>query len=317
MIPADIRRAIERAVSEAAGREIRVTRAARVGGGCISPAARVEFEARPPAFVKWAEPGRAPLDLFTREAESLSAIGAANAVRVPRVEAVAARWLLLEWIEPGRPSERGWRALGAQLAGLHRSGGERDREPGGRSGRGFGWPRDNYIGSLPQQNGRLEDWAAFWRDRRLVPQLERAYAAGHFDGSDRRRFTQLLRELETIIGGAARADGRSLVHGDLWNGNVHFAADGEPVLIDPAAYVGHREVDLAMAELFGGFSSDFFAAYGQTWPLEPDYAPRRRATYQLYYLLVHVNLFGSGYVAGARSARERALGEHRTGHTWG
>ena len=129
--------------------------------------------------------------------------------------------------------------------------------------------------------------------------------AGHFDGRDRGRFDRLLDGLGERIG-VADGEGPSPLHGDLWGGNVHVAAEGPPAVIDPSAYHGHREVDLAMAELFGGFDPGFRDAYEEAWPLEPGYVPVRRAVYQLYYLLVHVNLFGAGYVGGCRRALQEA-----------
>jgi len=128
-----------------------------------------------------------------------------------------------------------------------------------------------------------------------VPQLERAYAGGYFAGPERRRFDRLLERLEEWLAPVAE-EGPSLLHGDLWSGNVHVLASGEAALVDPSCYRGHREVDLAMTELFGGFGGGFRAAYEEAWPLLPGYAESRRAVYQLYYLLVHVNLFGDAYV---------------------
>ncbi|MDX1674517.1 MAG: fructosamine kinase family protein, partial [Longimicrobiales bacterium] len=198
-------------------------------------------------------------------------------------------WLLLEWLEPGSGGPGAWRRLGAELAALHRHGDDR-----------FGADADNFIGSLPQANGRTDSWPDFWRDRRLEPQLRQAVDRGLMDDGDRRRFDALFDRLEEILA-VGSEEGPSLLHGDLWSGNVHMTDDGAAV-IDPSVYHGHREVDLAMAELFGGFERGFFEAYDDGWPRTAGYAPTRRAVYQLYYLLVHVNLFGSGYVGRTRSA---------------
>ncbi|MGH7553627.1 MAG: fructosamine kinase family protein, partial [Longimicrobiales bacterium] len=205
------------------------------------------------------------------------------------------RWLLLEWLEPGRANTRTMPDLGNVLARAHHNRGE-----------AFGWPTDNFIGSLPQGNDWMKSWPEFWRSRRLLPQLERAYAAGHFDARDRRRFDVLLERLEVALANAA-GDGPSLLHGDLWSGNVHVMRDGSAALVDPSSYYGHREVDLAMAELFGGFDRAFFDAYREAWPVAEGYREVRRPIYQLYYLLVHVNHFGAGYVAGSKAAVEAAL----------
>jgi fructosamine-3-kinase len=294
-VPADIQAAIESSLSAALERSVKLVGARAVGGGCISPTARVEFDVAPAGFLKWSSPGAVATNFFQEEARSLAAIGAARAVRAPTVTAVNQRWILLEWLEPGRANALTWQNLGNALARLH----------GNRSD-ACGWPADNFIGSLPQQNRWLKSWPEFWRERRLLPQLERATAVGHFDKRDRRRFDVLLARLDDALGSAAR-DGPSLLHGDLWNGNVHIMRDGGAAIVDPSSYYGHREVDLAMAELFGGFGRAFFDAYHDAWPVPDGYRDVRRPIYQLYYLLVHVNLFGTTYVSSSRAAVDAAL----------
>jgi fructosamine-3-kinase len=150
----------------------------------------------------------------------------------------------------------------------------------------------------------MQSWAEFWRMRRLEPQLELARAAGRLPGRQA-DWDRLMERLPALLDNA-EMDGPSLLHGDLWGGNVMAAAAG-PVLIDPACYRGHREADLAMTELFGGFGPEFYAAYGEQWPLLAGY-PRRRPVYQLWYLLVHVNLFGGGYVSQTAGVLREALG---------
>lgn len=299
-IPQPILTEIETALSERLGREAGRLTATPVGGGCISPAARVQSAAGDVVFLKWSEPGGSewggsgpgtgPVPgIFEAEARALEALRVADAVRVPAVIALGGgatehSWILLEWLEPGRAKPALWERLGLGLAALHRLRAER-----------YGWPTDNFIGSLPQANAWLDDWAEFWRVRRLEPQLRLAYDVGWFEPPVRARFDALLDRLDVLLAPAAE-DGPSLLHGDLWSGNVHAMADGEPALIDPASYYGHREVDLAMSELFGGFGAGFYRAYREAWPLAEGYDEERRAIYQLYYLLVHVNLFGAGYV---------------------
>ncbi len=161
-------------------------------------------------------------------------------------------------------------ALGRMLATIHRT-------QGGR----FGWARDNYIGSTPQLNGAYENWAEFWRARRLEPQLALAKRNGYDLDAD--NVTQLLE---------GHTPAPSLLHGDLWSGNGGFLAGGAPVLFDPAVYYGDREADLAMTELFGGFPREFYSAYG---PLPAGYQQRKHL-YNLYHLLNHLNLFGGGYL---------------------
>jgi len=185
-------------------------------------------------------------------------------VRVPRVLDHGADFVLLETLELRRDGD--WGELGRMLARLHRETGPR-----------FGWHRDNHIGRSPQANGWMDDWNEFWWLRRLAPQLERADLRAEF-------LKQALRD---------HRPAPSLLHGDLWSGNAGFIDEG-PVLFDPAVYYGDREADLAMTELFGGFAPEFYAAYERELPLDEGYAWRKHL-YNLYHLLNHLNLFGSGY----------------------
>lgn len=269
-----------------------------VGGGCISEAHRVDT-ADGPVFLKHHR--HAPAGMFAAEADGLQALQAAagDGLRVPVVLAMdaagdGARWIALEWLEPGPRGPEFGERLGRGLAALHR----------GANG-GWGWERANFIGALAQRNEPAETWAEFWRDRRLVPQLEMVRAVGR-DAGPAREWDRLFDRLPELLA-LAEEDGPSLLHGDLWGGNVLSAA-GEPALVDPAVYRGHREADLAMAELFGGFDARFHAAYREAWPLLPGYAEARRPIYQLYYLLVHVNLFGGGYGAQTAAVLRKALG---------
>ncbi|HEX8450884.1 MAG TPA: fructosamine kinase family protein [Longimicrobium sp.] len=289
MLPKSLRRSLEAHLS-------RVGEARALGGGSINHAARVEGPDGA-FFVKYSED--APAGIFAAEARGLEALAAASGLVVPRVLAIrddpepgTPAWLALEWLEPApRAADFGER-LGRGLAALHRSRGA------------WGWEEDNFIGSLPQENAPAGAWADFWWARRLDPQLRRARAAGRLPG--REREWERLREALPRLLGAGEEDGPSLLHGDLWSGNVVASAPG-PALVDPAAFRGHREVDLAMTELFGGFPADFCAAYEEAWPLRPGYREERRGVYQLYYLLVHVNLFGGGYVAQTAEVLRRVV----------
>jgi protein-ribulosamine 3-kinase len=296
-VPEAVREGLEEALEERGTPGPRIVEASPVGGGCISPTARVETAGGEVFFLKWGA-GHLPSGLLASEVRGLTALAAAGALRVPEVVGTGgdggSEWLALEWLEPGAATAETWEWLGRGLANLHRHRGDR-----------YGDQADNYIGSLPQANTPSADWPDFWAERRLEPQLRAAVDAGLLDRSDRGRFNELLGRLDDLLG-VAHDDGPSLLHGDLWSGNVHVLADGSPSVIDPSAYHGHREVDLAMAQLFGGFGRGFRQAYEDSWPLSPGYEPARRATYQLYYLLVHVNLFGAGYVQGTRRALEEA-----------
>lgn len=250
-----------------------------VGGGSISRAARVEGPDGP-FFLKFGP--HTPPGMFAAEAEGLEALaGAASGLVVPRVLSVDEAWIALEWLEPAPRAAGFGEQLGRDLATLHRSTGT------------WGWERDNFIGSLPQENTSAATWPEFWWARRLEPQLRRARALGRLPA--REHDWERLRDALPRLLAPAQEDGPSLLHGDLWSGNYLETSRG-PALVDPATYRGHREADLAMTELFGGFGADFYAAYEEAWPLRPGYRAERRAVYQLYYLLVHVNLFGGGYV---------------------
>jgi protein-ribulosamine 3-kinase len=263
---------------------------AAVSGGCISPSYRVVLDGGEAVFVKTLPPNGPP-GLLAAEAFSLARMRQAGAVRVPAILAQGAGWLALEWLEPTSARPGDWHELGRAVALLHRHTAEAP-----------GWPDDNFIGSLPQSNGEAGGWADFWVQRRLQPQLELAVA--RLPPATQRGFEELLRELPERLGPAA-AEPASLLHGDLWSGNVHMTVAG-PALIDPSCSYGHREVDHAMSRLFGGFSGEFYAGYADEWPLLPD-TGARVAIYQLYYLLVHVNLFGGSYIASTERTLRAAL----------
>lgn len=285
--------AIARHIGAVTGEAFEPRERQSIGGGCINAAALVTDGARS-YFVKSNHASR--LDLFEAETDGLSALGAAGVIRVPEPLcwgcAGAASYLVLEGHDltggPGRGRE-----AGRALAALHR-----------RGGPGFGWHRDNYIGSTPQPNPQTADWTAFWREHRLGHQLELAARNGY--GRDLQpQGDRLLAGLDALL---AHRPGPSLLHGDLWAGNLAYLGDGTPMIFDPAVYLGDREADLAMTELFGGFGEDFYAAYRESWPIDPGYGVRK-GLYNLYHVLNHLNLFGSGYLGQARSLIGRLLAE--------
>lgn len=249
-------------------------------------------------FVKLASGRHMPM--LACEADGLVALARTATMRVPRVIAVGAcgttAFLAMEWLDlearaPAAP-------LGRALAALHRA-----PTPRGPAGERFGWHRENWIGATPQANGWCDDWCEFFGERRLAPQLALAEANGF--GGLRRDGERVLAALPQLLD---HRPAPSLVHGDLWSGNADTLRDGTPVVFDPAVYVGDREVDIAMTELFGGFGRDFRTGYEITWPLDGGYG-RRRAVYDLYHLLNHLNLFGAGYLRRVE-ATLAALIEH-------
>ena len=315
-VPAPVLQGVEDALETHSVPDPKIAFASPVGGGCINPSAKLTTAGGDQFFLKWNS--SSPPEMFEAEADGLRGLALAEALRVPTVLGLGGSgnttgpgWLLLEFIPQGRPGPNYGKALGEGLATLHGSphraaaqAGDRESEPASESA--FGWHRDNFIGSLPQENQPSEDWTSFWRDRRLEPQLKMARDRGHFTGERGRVLGTLLERLDTIMAGTEK-DGPVLIHGDLWSGNFYAGPSGDPVIIDPAVYRGAGEVDLAMMELFGSFPHGFREAYGSGRNLRPEYDAFRRDLYQLYYLLVHVNLFGGSYASGSIAAAERAL----------
>ncbi len=296
-VPDSVRQAVESALA-ALGGPSRIQSVTPVSGGCINHGARLDVEGPASFFLKWN--ASAPPGMFEAEADGLEALRAREALRVPLPVSRGGgpgvpAWLLMEYVPRGRAASGFDERLGRGLARLHQP---LDDD--------FGWPRDNWIGSLPQDNTPDSSWASFWRERRIVPQLERAREGGYLSGPDGRTLDDLVDAIPRALSDVAGVK-PVLLHGDLWSGNVYPGGEGEPVIIDPATYRGHAEVDLAMTELFGGFGQTFYAAYDEVAGISEAYRVYRRELYQLYYLLVHVNLFGSGYESGSVRAAKRVL----------
>jgi fructosamine-3-kinase len=282
-----VRSAIEARLGE------RITRAEALAGGDINDAYRLELASGRPVFAK--THASADPRMFPCEARGLAWLGEARALRVPEVLAVSAdadevSFLVLELLEPGPRCSDFDERLGRGLAELHRAGPVE-----------LGLDHDNFIGSLPQSNRRHSNWAEFFCAERLGAQLALPNAKRLLPTSVRRSFERLFERIDERVG---PPEPTARLHGDLWGGNLHTAPHGAPVLIDPAVYGGHREMDLAMMRLFGGFSRRVFAAYQESHPLEAGHE-ERISLWQLYPLLVHVNLFGAGYVGSVASALER------------
>ncbi|MCB9168889.1 MAG: fructosamine kinase family protein [Flavobacteriales bacterium] len=265
------------------GAAVDIEQADPVGGGSINDAWRLATNAGP-FFLKTNSADRFP-SLFEAEADGLQRLQAADALRVPTVIAFGEdhddTFLLLEHIEQDLRTEAFWERFGTGLAALHR-----------HTWGHFGLERDNHIGSLEQVNTPLDSWAEFFIHRRLEPMLKMARDHRRVEAGMAFRFERLFHKLDGLFPHEPPA----LLHGDLWSGNFLCAADGAPVLIDPAVYYGHREMDIAMSRLFGGFEAGFYTAYNAAWPLEQGWQDRLDLC-NLYPLLVHVNLFGGGYVA--------------------
>ena len=258
-----------------------------VSGGSINQACKLSTN-QGDLFLKWK--ADAPADFFEREADGLNELQkGADGLKVPGV--ITAEpftdknpgFLVLEWIEEGRSGDSF--AFGAQLARLHQN-----------TGAHFGLAYDNYIGSLPQQNGQYDHWIPFFTEKRIDVQIKMAVDSGKLPSGVIQHWERLASNLDSIM----PACKPSLLHGDLWGGNYLFDASGRAVLIDPAVYYGHPEVDLAFSKMFGGFSADFYEGYQSISPIEAGFK-ERVPVFNLYPLLVHVNLFGGHYASQFQS----------------
>ena len=251
-----------------------------VHGGDISAAWRAKAEDQP-VFLKTGP--ASSYEMFLAEAEGLKELALADALRVPQVlgcvRSASESLLALEWIDFDLPNRDTESLLGTQLAKQHRYCSDR-----------FGWHRDNTIGSTPQRNLYSDDWVEFLKQDRLGFQFMLAAENG-FTGELQQEGDRLLANLAQFFDGYWPE--ASLLHGDLWGGNWASCA-GQPVIFDPAVYYGDRESDIAMTKLFGGFSTEFYRAYENAWPLAAG-SKKRILLYQLYHVLNHLNLFGQSY----------------------
>jgi len=272
-----------------------------VAGGCIHNAWQLEFCDGRRLFLKSNQAAAFPL--LEAEADGLRALAAAAPpglqIPIPLACSVVAQQavLLLPWLAlaPG-PAPSAWQQLGQGLAQLHRQ----SLRCGPGQGR-FGWHCANFIGATPQPNSWQQSWVFCFVEQRLGHQFDLAQAAGRPFG----RAAALLQRAWQLL--ADHTPDPALVHGDLWSGNAGLLEGGGAALFDPAIYRADREVDLAMAQLFGGFPPQFFSAYEAEWPL-PAGSRGRLELYNLYHLLNHAHLFGGGYRQQAQACMERLLG---------
>lgn len=229
--------------------------------------------------------------MFEAEVKGLNLMRENTLLRVPEPLFVASvgnqAYLVMEYVEQGSKDPSFWKRFGEGLAALHRT-----------TSNHFGLTHNNYIGSLPQQNNQHQNWADFFEQERLRPQIE--MANNQLDGRTIDQFEKLFSLLPELFPNEPPA----LVHGDLWGGNYLCDEKGEPVLIDPAVYFGHREMDLGMTTLFGGFSEALYEEYHRVFPLEHGWR-ERLDLYNLYPLMVHVNLFGGGYLQSVKQILNR------------
>ena len=273
------------------GNSVAIAETDRLSGGDINKAYGLTLNTGAHIFMKANSKSNA--DFFTAEAAGLSAIEATGVIKTPEIlctgtddgEDVGYSFLLLKFIKSAKPRTDYWETFARDLAALHKA----DTKIFELSGK-FGFFQNNFIGARVQNNTPSDSWISFFRDNRLTPQFKDADS--YFTAEDRTKITKLLGHLEDFLIEPAHP---SLLHGDLWSGNVMCGPEGKAMLIDPAAYIGHAEADLAMTELFGGFPEKFYDAYREANPLESGYE-NRRDLYNLYQLLNHLNLFGPTYL---------------------
>ena len=288
-----IKRSIAQRITIALGIPFEIHHSQPISGGDINSAYKLSGQISnvPHAyFIKINHADR--LFMFEAESEALRDLSNTHTIRVPTPictgTAEAISYLVLEFLDldSSIPSSE----FGRQLARLH-------QVPGSLR---FGWTHDNTVGLTPQLNPWTQDWAEFWQVHRIGVQLDLAKQKGaRFKQGDR-----LLAMIPSLL--ADHKPTPSLVHGDLWSGNAGTTQSGEPVMFDPALYWGDREVDLAMTELFGGFSPEFYVGYTEVYPIAPGYSSRKNL-YNLYHILNHFNLFGGSYAMQADRIIDRLL----------
>ena len=268
--------------------------ASSVSGGCIADSRKLELESGKVYFLKQLRGSSS--GAFNAEENGLIELCKSGTVNVPEVVCKGPDFLLLQWIEAGYSrSSSSMGMLGIQFAELHRYRGKK-----------FGFSEDNLLGdslqsNMPSMEGSL-NWAVFYAENRLEVQTSLAVKKGYATPEMRNLMDNLIKKIPDLISGTEEEP--SLLHGDLWSGNYLIDESGIPWLIDPAVYYGHREADLAMTSLFGGFSNTFYSAYKSSYPISSGYA-EREPLYQLYHLLNHLNLFGTGYYGQVISVLKR------------
>lgn len=278
------------------GTSVAIQQTDRISGGDINKAYAVTLNTGDRIFMK--ANAKENVGFFKAEAAGLFAIAQTGTLATPKIlcagtddgQEVGYSFLLMELIQSKKPVQDYWKIFGRELAALHKSDASAFCDGGA-----FGFFEDNYVGATAQSNAPKKTWIEFFRESRLEPQFKTA--ASNFSSQEMSRVAKLLDHLDDFL---IEPKKPSLIHGDLWSGNVMAGPDGKAMLIDPAAYVGNSEADIAMTELFGGFAPEFYQAYREASPMQPGYE-KRRDLYNLYQLLNHLNLFGKSYLGSVLS----------------
>lgn len=283
----------EKILHEVFGRPIQVLSSHFKSGGCINNTLQLQT-AEGDFFIKWQS--NIPEDMFEKEAAGLKALKHSKSMKIPEVLAFGKmdgkHYLLMEYIESAPPSTNYWEDFGHALAQMHQ----------GKAPKTHGFSHDNYIGKLPQPNKAHDSWINFFIHNRLEYQLNLAIKNRMVSNSFIDRYRKLYDRLPELL----PDEKPSLLHGDLWSGNVMVGNDGKVCLIDPAVYYGHREIELAFTRMFGGFSESFYDAYHEAYPLFHGFE-ERVDIYNIYPHMVHVNLFGTSYLNGVEQVLQKYI----------
>lgn len=265
-----------------------------VSGGDINSAYKLSDGSKQ-YFLKVNSTARYP-GMFEKEANGLDALRTERKLIIPEVikygVAGGQQYLLMYFLERGAPAKDFWEHFGRSLADMHQ-----------QQQAFFGWHEDNYIGSLPQVNTKHENWSNFFAACRLMPLVMQLHRSEAFSATDVTLAERLISKLDQLFS----TESPSLLHGDLWSGNYMVTDTGQAAIFDPAVYCGHREMDIGMTLLFGGFDARFYNSYNEVYPLEAGWKARVQFS-QLYPLLVHALLFGGHYIGSARSVLQKYAG---------
>ena len=282
----------EQAIFQCTGLSNSVNNYQFISGGCINNAVKAST-GQSDFFIKWNE--TVSDDMFEKEALGLHILHQTQTLPVPEVIGYGSvqgkHFIILEYIDSRKARSDFWEFFGQGLAELHRN-----------KAQSHGLDHDNYIGKLPQSNEIRDDGIDFFIDQRLEIQLGLAFYNGLID----QKFKDHFRKIYPLLPSLLPDEPAGLLHGDLWSGNFMLDGEGSAMIIDPAVYYGNREIELAFTQLFGGFDAQFYHAYQEVYPLEPGFN-QRVDIYNLYPLLVHVNLFGTSYLTSVERTVKRLL----------
>ena len=293
---------IEKHISQTISENIYFKRYSDIYGGCINQAFKVTDSKNNHWFIKTNKATQ--LAMFIAESAGLDALHESQTIRIPKSICHGTNkelsYHVLEYVELNSPINQA--STGQALARMHLY---PYKIPVAQPQKRFGWIQNNTIGLTPQSNTPHDSWVSFWKEERLLPQLNLAKSNG-YSSKDFDNGLKLAESLDHFF--TSYSPQASLLHGDLWSGNCASDSQGLPVIFDPAVYIGDRETDIAMTELFGGFSQDFYAAYNAHFPFDPEYKTRKQL-YNLYHILNHFNLFGGGYASQSAKMTKSLLSE--------